>query len=70
MVGLSCGTPSALAWPLLRPGLDATIAVPLFVAEDAMRALQADSAFFRIVGQGDSIGCETKRRIGGRTISA
>jgi diaminopropionate ammonia-lyase len=39
MVGLSCGTPSALAWPLLRPGLDATIAVPSSAAEGAMRAL-------------------------------
>lgn len=39
MVGLSCGTPSALAWPMLRPGLDATVAVPSSAAEEAMRAL-------------------------------
>jgi diaminopropionate ammonia-lyase len=42
MVGLSCGTPSALAWPLLRRGLDATVAVPSSAAEEAMRALAAE----------------------------
>ncbi len=28
MAGLDCGTPSALAWPHLRDGLDAAVAVP------------------------------------------
>ncbi|MFC0597588.1 diaminopropionate ammonia-lyase [Streptomyces palmae] len=28
MAGLNCGTPSALAWPYLRSGLDAAVAVP------------------------------------------
>jgi diaminopropionate ammonia-lyase len=27
MAGLNCGTPSSLAWPYLRDGLDAAIAV-------------------------------------------
>jgi diaminopropionate ammonia-lyase len=27
MAGLNCGTPSALAWPYLRAGLDAAVAV-------------------------------------------
>ena len=28
MAGLNCGTPSGLAWPVLRAGLDAAVAVP------------------------------------------
>ncbi|MEV6028968.1 diaminopropionate ammonia-lyase [Streptomyces sp. NPDC052036] len=28
MAGLNCGTPSSIAWPLLRDGLDAAVAVP------------------------------------------
>ncbi|MEV6117792.1 diaminopropionate ammonia-lyase [Streptomyces sp. NPDC052109] len=28
MAGLNCGTPSSLAWPYLRDGLDAAVAVP------------------------------------------
>jgi diaminopropionate ammonia-lyase len=35
MVGLTCGTPSSLAWPVLRDGLDAAIAV---TDEDSARA--------------------------------
>ena len=38
MVGLNCGTPSALAWPLLKAGLDATLTVCSSGAEAAMRA--------------------------------
>ncbi|MFB3819560.1 MAG: diaminopropionate ammonia-lyase [Candidatus Methylomirabilales bacterium] len=42
MAGLNCGTPSAAAWPLLRAGLDAVIAVEDEPARDAMRLLAAD----------------------------
>jgi diaminopropionate ammonia-lyase len=28
MAGLNCGTPSSIAWPVLRAGLDAAVAVP------------------------------------------
>jgi diaminopropionate ammonia-lyase len=42
MAGLNCGTPSAAAWPLLRAGLDAVVAVQDEPARDAMRLLAAD----------------------------
>jgi diaminopropionate ammonia-lyase len=36
MAGLNCGTPSSIAWPVIRDGLDASIAVS---DEEAMRAV-------------------------------
>jgi diaminopropionate ammonia-lyase len=39
MVGLNCGTPSELAWPLLRQGLDAVISIEDDCAREAMRML-------------------------------
>lgn len=39
MAGLNCGTPSRIAWPSLRRGLDAVVAIDDDVARDAMRAL-------------------------------
>ena len=39
MAGLNCGTPSGLAWPLLRDGLDAAIAVSDDAAINAVAAL-------------------------------
>jgi diaminopropionate ammonia-lyase len=39
MNGLNCGTPSSLAWPYLRDGMDAAIAVTDGEARDAMDAL-------------------------------
>jgi diaminopropionate ammonia-lyase len=41
MAGLNCGTPSSLAWPYLRDGLDAVIAVSDEQAADAARELGA-----------------------------
>jgi diaminopropionate ammonia-lyase len=41
MVGLNCGTPSEVAWPMMRDGFDAAVSVPEPSAEDAMRALAA-----------------------------
>ena len=41
MAGLNCGTPSALAWPYLRSGLDAAVAVTNEECEQAMRDLHA-----------------------------
>jgi diaminopropionate ammonia-lyase len=38
MAGLNCGTPSSLAWPFLRDGLDAAVAVP----DDAAARAVAD----------------------------
>jgi len=39
MAGLNCGTPSALAWPVLRAGLDAAVAIDDAAALSAMRDL-------------------------------
>lgn len=39
MAGLNCGTPSSAAWPDLRDGIDAYVAVEDAQAADAMRAL-------------------------------
>jgi diaminopropionate ammonia-lyase len=41
MAGLNCGTPSLVAWPLLRAATDAFLAVPDRCAERAMRLLAA-----------------------------
>ena len=41
MNGLNCGTPSSIAWPYLRDGLDAAIAVTDADARDAVAALAA-----------------------------
>lgn len=42
MSGLNCGTVSPLAWPLLRDGLSACVAIPDTRAEEAMRLLSRD----------------------------
>jgi diaminopropionate ammonia-lyase len=39
MAGLNCGTPSSLAWPYLRAGLDATVAVTDADSAAAVREL-------------------------------
>ncbi|WP_262698330.1 MULTISPECIES: diaminopropionate ammonia-lyase [Streptomyces] len=39
MAGLNCGTPSSIAWPCLRDGLDAAIAVPDAASARAVRDL-------------------------------
>lgn len=39
MAGLNCGTPSSLAWPVLKAGLDAAVAVPDEAAELAVAEL-------------------------------
>jgi len=41
MNGLNCGTPSAIAWPYLRDGLDAAIAVTDADAREAVAALSS-----------------------------
>ena len=41
MNGLNCGTPSSIAWPYLRDGLDAAIAVTDADARDAVAALSS-----------------------------
>ena len=39
MAGLNCGTPSRIAWPAVRRGLDAVVAIDDDAAREAMRAL-------------------------------
>ena len=39
MSGLNCGTPSPVAWPLMRDGIRAFVAIPDQMAEQAMRLL-------------------------------
>jgi diaminopropionate ammonia-lyase len=41
MAGLNCGLPSLIAWPALRDGLDAAVAIPDDAARRAMRDLAA-----------------------------
>jgi diaminopropionate ammonia-lyase len=41
MNGLNCGTPSSIAWPYLRDGLDAAIAVTDADAREAVAALSS-----------------------------
>lgn len=41
MAGLNCGTPSRVAWPTLRRGLDAVVAIDDDAARHAMRELAA-----------------------------
>lgn len=41
MTGLSCGTVSSLAWPTIRTGLDASVAVTDEQAAEAARAFAA-----------------------------
>lgn len=41
MAGLNCGLPSLIAWPALRDGLDAAVAIPDDAARGAMRDLAA-----------------------------
>ena len=42
MGGLNCGRPSLVAWPFLKDGLSACVAIPTSRAEEAVRALAAD----------------------------
>jgi diaminopropionate ammonia-lyase len=39
MAGLNCGTPSLVAWPLIRAGMDGFLAIDDEYARDAMRRL-------------------------------
>lgn len=41
MAGLNCGTPSLLAWPVLREGLELFLSVDDGYAVEAMRTLAA-----------------------------
>ena len=69
MAGLNCGTPSLVAWPLLRSGLDAVVAVADERARQAMRDLAAAGivagetgaaslAGLEATGAGRPAGCE------------
>jgi diaminopropionate ammonia-lyase len=40
--GLNCGRPSLVAWPFLKDGLSACVAIPTSRAEEAVEALAAD----------------------------
>lgn len=41
MAGLNCGTPSSIAWPVLRDGLDAAVAITDHDSAEAVRSLAA-----------------------------
>ncbi|KAH6886435.1 tryptophan synthase beta subunit-like PLP-dependent enzyme [Thelonectria olida] len=41
MAGLDCGTPSSIAWPLLKAGVDASVTVSDFEAHQAVLYLQS-----------------------------
>jgi diaminopropionate ammonia-lyase len=42
MGGLNCGRPSLVAWPFLKDGLSACVAIPTSRAEEAVEALASD----------------------------
>ena len=52
MNGLNCGTPSSIAWPYLRDGLDAAIAVTDADAREAVAALSIGRGRRRAVRRG------------------
>jgi diaminopropionate ammonia-lyase len=53
MAGLNCGTPSSAAWPDLRAGLDACVAVE---DEQARRAMRELAAFGVVAGESGAAG--------------
>ncbi len=54
MAGLNCGTPSLLAWPLIRDGMDAFLAVDDDFAREAMRLLASGEGGDPAVVSGES----------------
>lgn len=54
MAGLNCGTPSLLAWPAVRAGVDGYLAIDDGWAEDAMRTLARPGAGDAPVISGES----------------
>ena len=80
MAGLNCGTPSLVAWPLLRSGLDAVVAVADERARQAMRDLAAAgivagetgaaslAGLAEATGAGRPAGCECPRPRGGTRV--
>jgi diaminopropionate ammonia-lyase len=67
MAGLNCGTPSSAAWPLLRDGLDAFVAVEDDQARAAMRLL-ADAGI--VAGESGAAGLAGLMEILERSDSA
>ena len=74
MAGLNCGTPSYVAWPLLRDGLDAVIALDDEAALDGVRTLAAGGLAVGECGRGRRRGpraaCRTRRRSAPRAAGA
>ena len=54
MAGLNCGTPSSLAWKILRKGIDASIAIGDEYSIEAMRMLYKPSGDDALVEAGES----------------
>jgi diaminopropionate ammonia-lyase len=54
MAGLNCGTPSMIAWPLIRAGMDMFMSIPDRFSEQAMRAYYHPSAEDRRIISGES----------------
>lgn len=71
MAGLNCGAPSLIAWPLLRRGLDAAVAVEDELAREAMRLLAAEGVVAGETGAAGVAGLLALRREpGGAELAA
>jgi diaminopropionate ammonia-lyase len=58
IVGLNCGTPSKVAWPILAAGLDAAVAISGADAEDAMRLLATAGVVAGATGAASAAGAQ------------
>lgn len=69
MAGLNCGTPSLIAWPIMRDGIAAFVAVDDARALEAMRSLAADGIVSGETGASGAAGlmevAESKREAAG-----
>jgi diaminopropionate ammonia-lyase family len=54
MAGLNCGTPSLLAWPVIREGVESFLAVDDVYAEEAMRRLASGAGGDATIVSGES----------------
>ncbi|MBK3577914.1 diaminopropionate ammonia-lyase [Streptomyces sp. MBT65] len=68
MAGLNCGTVSSLAWPYLRHGLDAAVAVTDAESADAARALAAAGVSSGPCGAASSAGARAALTGDGATV--
>ena len=62
MVGLNCGRPSLIAWPMLKRGIDAFVAIDDDLARQAMRLLARDGIISGESGAAGLAGLLDRRR--------